>query len=812
MLSDLRFALRQLRKTPGFTAVALLTLAFGIGANVALFSVMDRLLYRALPVPDPERLGFVAALGSEGRQFFDFNYPLYRDYARGNTAFAELSATSQMQVGVGLGGATERRPALLVSGNYFSMLQISAAVGRTFAPTEGVEIDDAAVAVISHRMWRDQFASDPGAIGRSIRVNGRPYTVIGVAPREFAGTYRGQVADLYLPITQYGQLTDEKPGGEHPLATRYFTWLQMMGRLKPDVTLAQAQTAMQALTLQVHASTPQNTPEKLAVVPGLQGFDRQVRRAERPLMLLRWIAALVLLVACANLANLQLARASGRAREFAVRIALGASRTRVWRGLLTESLLLSVIGGALGVLVAVWLTSVLQQYRMPDQAFDLGGELNVRLLAFAAGVSVLTGVVFGLAPAWQASGTQPMAELKAGMGVTEARGWRLRFRSGLIVLQVALSLMVLVSAGLFSRSLRKLQAVDPGFEPSRVVAMSLDLGLNNYTRPQALAFYQRLLERVRTLPGVESAALSWNTPLSGRRTGTGATVEGYTPTSPQDRPTGDLNFISPDYFRTLGVELVEGREFTAGDTLTSAKVAIVDEAFLQRYRPGLPRLGWHLSVGTPQPVEVVGVVRNLRGREVAEVPYRTLYYPFTQQQRRELTLLVRSGLAPAQMAAALRAVVRELDGNIPAFNVRTLEQQRTDSLALQRLTTVLLNGFGALTLLLAALGLYGVLAFSVGRRTREIGLRLALGAQIADIFRLILRQGFALVAVGLVIGLGGALAGARLLRSQLYAIEPLDPVTFGAAVVVFLLVGFLACYLPARRATRVNPTQALRAE
>ncbi|HEV8247052.1 MAG TPA: FtsX-like permease family protein, partial [Polyangiaceae bacterium] len=540
----------------------------------------------------------------------------------------------------------------------------------------------------------------------------------------------------------------------------------------------------------------------------------------RPLYLLRAIAALVLLIACANLANLQLTRASGRAREFAVRIALGASRARVWRGLLVESVMLSLLGGVLGVLVAAWLTSLLQRFQLPNQAFELAGDFNLRLLAFACVVSLATGIVFGLAPAWQASRTQPITELKTGAGITEPRGWRVRIRGSLIVLQVALSLMVLVSAGLFTRSLRKLQSVDPGFEPSRVVLMSLDLGLNNYGAPQAAAFFDRLLERTRTLPGVEAASLSWGTPLSGRTPGMGVNrVEGYEPKQANEHPSADVNFISSDYFRTLGIAVVQGREFAATDTVTSPRVAIVDEAFVQRYRPGETGVGWRIFTygargpnGPMVPVEVVGIVRSVHTRSLAESPRRTMFFPVAQEPQLNLTLAVRTGLEPPATIAFLRALVKSQDASVPVFQVHTLEQQRSSSLALPRLAATLLSGFGVLTLLLVTLGIYGVLAYSVSRRTREIGVRLALGAQIADIFRLVMHQGFVLVAIGLGLGLGGALASTRLLRSQLYGVEPLDPLTFGSATLLFLLVAFLACYLPARRATRVNPMTTLRAE
>ena len=813
----MRLALRSLVKSPGFTVVAIATLALGIGANTALFSLMDRLLYRPLPVPEPEQLAVVAAAYPRGYDF-EFNFPLFRDYQRGDTGFAALSATAMVPVGLGTGRDTERRQALAVSGNYFAMLQLAPALGRFFGPGEGETIDDAAVAVLSHDLWVNRFAADPLVIGRNVSVNGHVFTVIGVAPREFAGTTRGQTPELYLPITAYGQLTDQRPGGEHPLNSRYFTWHKILGRLKPGVTREQATSRIETLNRQIRAVTPTNTPERIALLPGAQGDAKDVATVRRPLHLLLAISGLVLLVACANLANLQLARASGRAREFAVRIALGASRWRLVRGLLAESLLLSVAGGALGVLVAAWLTALLAHFRPPDQAFELTGDIDLRLLAVTAAVSIVTGLLFGLAPAWQASSTDPVGDLKAGAGATEPRSWRRTLRHALVVMQVALSLVVLVCAGLFSRSLRQLQRLDPGFEPSRVVVASFDLVLSNYNASQVAAFYDRLLARVRTLPGIEAASLAMNTPLDGFSPAWSVDrIEGYQ-LKPDEHPWAHGNSVSPDYFRTLGVPLLSGRDFNDRDTATSPRVAIVDEAFVQTYRAGDLSVGWHLFLppdddqGSPTPIEVVGIARSVRGRSLTEAPARIVYWPNTQQPWHALTLAVRTGLDPAATVATLRSAVQSLDSGVPVFNVRTLEQQLDGSLALQRLAATLLDGFGALTLALVALGLYGVLAYSVSRRTREFGIRLALGARLADIRSLVLGHGFRLVALGTLLGLGGAVAGTRLLRAQLFDVSPLDGLVFAGVTLLLLAVAALSCWLPTRRATRVDPVIALRAE
>ena len=809
---DVRFGLRMLRKNPGFTAVAVLTLALGIGANTAIFSVVDQLLVRLLPVANPQRLALLGQGRGEGNVDYDFNFPLFRDYQRQNTVFSHLTATANMAVGLGTGGATDRQTALLVSGNYFSMLGVNAALGRTFAANEGVEIDDAAVLVLSHGLWQRQFGADPQVIGRSVSVNGKQFTIVGVTPREFTGTTRGSVPDLYVPITMYGQLTREWPGNEHPLATRFMTWHAIMGRLGDGVTFPQAQAAMNLLATQISAVTPANTSTNLVVLPGLQGFTYNLQDTRLPLNLLLGIAGLVLLIACANLANLQLARATARTRDFAVRLALGAGRGRLVRELLTESILLALGGGGLGMFFAVWLVNVLKRFR-PNVEIATG--LDLRVLLFAAGASVFTGILFGLVPAWRASRPQLMPELKGGSGASGASAGRWNLRNGLVVLQVALSVLVLVSAGLCVRSLGKLENIDPGFEPSRVVLMSFDLGLNKYTQLAATDFYDRLLERVRTLPGVEAAGLAANTPLNGSAWGTSIQrVEDYQ-LEGRGGPSADLNMVSPDYFRSLSVPFLQGRDFNERDAANGARVVVVNDAFVRRYWPDQNPLGKRIYPDGPNgamPMEVVGVVETTRSRQLTDGPRPAMYFPVKQEPVQSLTLAIRTGLAPSATISLVRGVVKSLDANVPAFGARTLAQQKNGSLAMQRMAATLLGGFGVLALLLAALGIYGVLAYAVSRRTREIGVRMALGAQVADVLRLVLRQGIELTGSGLVLGLTGACAATRLLRGFLYEVKPLDPMTFLAVLLILALVAMVACWLPARRAARVNPMVALRHE
>jgi len=813
---DLRFAMRVLRKNPGFTAVAVVTLALGIGANTAIFSVADRLLVRPLPVPRPERLALLGTHYGDEYSFDDFNYPLFRDYQRGNIVFSQLAVTGETTVGLGDGGATERQRALLVSGNYFQMLGVEAAFGRTFDKTEGVEIDDAPVVVLSHGLWTRHFGADPRVIGRQVTLNSRVFTVIGVTPREFAGTTRGQTPDLYLPITMFGQLSSVRPGGEHPLRTRLLIWNQILGRLNDNISHAQAQAGMRKLAQEIYAVTPTNTDTNLVVLSGAQGFAEGTREARLPLALLLATAGLVLLIACANLANLQLARASTRSRDFAVRVALGAGRGRLMRGLLTENLVLALLGGSLGVIVALWLTNLLEGFRVPGASFELVGRIDGRVLVFTLLASLLTGVGFGLAPAWRASRTAMVPELKSGSG-TETGRPRWSLRNALVVLQVAFSLLLLVGAGLCVRSLQKLQRIDPGFEPSGVVLMSFDLGLNYYSVERARQFADQLLERVRAVPGIEAASLATATPLDGNLGGMSlGRLEGYDK-KPDEHPSADLNLISPGFFHTLGVPILAGRDFGASDAGAGLNSVIINHAFAQRYWPGQNAVGKHIYQGdfggsSDGIWEIVGVVKDVTSHRVQDAPSAAMFRPLAQSPAKALTLSVRTAAKSSAVIPALRGLVRSLDANVPVFNVITLEQQKDGMLSLQRMAALLVSGFGALALLLSALGIFGVLAYSVSSRTREIGIRMALGARIANVLNLVMIQGLTLVLIGMLLGLAGSLALTRLLRGFLYEISALDPFTFASALVLLTIVSVLACWLPARRASKVDPMVALRHE
>jgi len=809
---DLRLALRTLGKNRVFTMVAIVTLGLGIGANTAVFSLVDQLLARPLPAPRPSQLALLANLGKEGGQEFHFHYPLFKAFQRGNTVFEELAATGEAAVGLSAGGATERLRSQLVSGNYFRMLGIQPAIGRFFAANEGEEIDDAQVLVLSHGLWQRRFGADPGVVGAKVLLNGHPFQIIGVAPREFAGATRGQIPDLYAPITTFGTLTSDRPGGEHPLGTPYYTWITLMGRLKPGIAHAQATAAMRVLAVQTAKANPVNVPENLAVLPGAQGFTGELSAARLPLNMLLATSALVLLIACANLANLQLARATGRAREFAIRLALGASRGRLIRQLLTESLLLSAAGGLFGLAVAGWVIGFLDRFRPAESTFMLQTELNPRVLCFTLVVAGVTAILFGLAPAWRASRPQLLPELKGSDATPqESRRWNLR--SLLVVAQVALSLVVLVTASLCVRSLAKLGKLDMGFEPSRVLMLAFNLGLNQYTTNQAAQFHEQLLERSRALPGVESVALGANTPLSGSMWSmTVERVEGYQPPEGM-KPMAGVNFITPGYFHTLGVPLRRGRDIEPGDDASSPLVALVNESFASRYFAGENPVGRRIFQHGPDggvPTEIIGVVETTAGRNLENGPVPMMYFPLAQRHENDITLLVKTAGEPASLAAAVSAAAREIDPNVPVFKIRTMEEQKSRSLSMQRMAATLLSAFGVVALALAAMGVYGVLAYSVNRRTHEIGVRMALGAGRSEVLGMILRQGMKLVLIGLGVGLAGAIATARAMGGFLHGVGHFDPLAFGLMVATMAAVSALACWLPARRAALVQPMTALR--
>ncbi|HMV82589.1 MAG TPA: ABC transporter permease [Blastocatellia bacterium] len=810
---DLRYGARMLAKQPGFTLIAVVILALGIGANATIFSVLDALWLKPLPgVTEPSQLVQVGQTYG-GKGFNSVSFPDYRDYAAQTTAFAAIAAESEQQFHFGTDKAAERIKGSLVTGNYFDVLGVQPKLGRLLQPAESVVEGANPVAVISERLWRHQFGASPNVAGTAVSLNSHSYTIVGVAA-EFKGTSRmDENTDVWIPITmwRHGNPWMVQIGADW-LNSRSSDFAGVIGRLKPGVTVAQAQADLDVIAARLGLAYPKTNAKRGArVVAGLGMSPGDSAEIGQLVTIQFGIVALVLLIACANIAGLTLARTAARQKEIGVRLALGAGRWRVVRQLLTESTLLALLGGMLSLMVAWWLTDALR-IGLPDEQSDmrasLGFALNRRVFGFTAGISVLTGLLFGLAPALQATRTNLLPLLK-NSGSAVSRHTRTRLRSGLVVAQIALSLMLLVSAGLCVRSLQKAQAINVGFSRENVLTARLDLGRQNYSEQQGKLFYQQLLERLGGLPGVESASLALTVPLQGNSFGNNAATEMH--------PNFNVkyNVVTPDYPNTIGLPLLVGRGFTEQDKAEAPRVALINETFARRIWPNENPLGkvfrWKNRKGD-EPVEVVGVVRDAKGHSLFDEPSVTAYFPFAQQYNSGMTLHLRAAAGPESLLAAVQQQIRSLDARLPIYQVKTLDAYWRDALFTRRLQTFLIGGFGLLALVLAALGLYGVLAFSVAQRTREIGIRMALGAQGRDVLRLVVGQGIKLVALGAALGLAGAFAATRVLKSLLYGISPTDPPTFISVPLVLLTVALLACWIPARRATKVEPMIALRCE
>ncbi len=808
MFQDLRYGLRMLLKNPGFTLIAVFTLAMGIGANTAIFTLLDKVLIRPLPVEQPQQLVAFVEDGSGAPGIF--SYPLYAELRDRNDVLAGVVAYEQRPFSLSDGNQSERVIGQIVTGNYFAVLGVRPALGRFFLPEEDHTPNTHPVIVISHGLWRRRFGADPAAIGQTISLSNYRYTVVGVAPSEFTGTTRGTVNDVYVPMMMQAQVGPRREG---MLDNRNAGWLQLIGRLKPNVSRAQAQAALATpvedanKTFSDKAADRIGDPTKVFLMDGSRGHTDRVKDLSLPLKLMMGVVGFVLLIACANVANLLLARASARRKEIAVRLAVGAGRLRIVRQLLTEGAILAALGGGAGLLLAYWFTGLLmgfqQQTNYVPRSFD--GRLDGRALVFTLGLSLLTGIIFGLAPALEASKPDQVAALKADTPGMGGRGRRLNLRNLLVVAQVALSLVVLIGAGLCLKSLRALQVVDPGFEPAKVVTASFDLSQNGYNEARGRQFISQLSERVAALPGVEATSFArivafsdipWVGPLI---------IEGSKP-----QPI-NTNAISPSYFRTLGTPLVRGREFTAQDTTDTPLVVVVNEAAARRYWPGQEVVGQRIMRGR-QVGEVVGVVRDSKEKGLTADPRPALYVPLLQAYSSELTLHVRTATPSPTLLAAVRREVQALDPALPVYNLQTLAQQKDGSLYAERLAAALLTLFGLLALALATIGIYGVLSYAVTERTRELGIRMALGAQPRDLLKLVVGQGMLLVLVGLIIGVGAAFALTRLIAKLLFGVSATDPLTFVVIPLLLIGVALVACWLPARQAMRVDPLVALRYE
>ncbi len=815
MLQDLRYGLRLLVKSPAFSAVAIVSLALGVGANTAIFSLVNALLLKPIPVQDASRLAAVFTTDVRNPGNLPLSHLNYKDLRDQNQVFSGMAAFTFAQMNWSAGNESEQIPAQVVAGNYFSVLGVQPAIGRAFLPEEDAK--PTPVAVVSHGFWERSLGSDPSIVGTTLTLNRTPFTVVGIAPKGFTGTFLGGGPSVWVPMSM------------HDVAQPNFDWYEQrrglflfaIARLKDGVTFEQATANLKTIFTQLEQSFPNDNKGRSAGARSL--LDARLNPAGQggaPVVqisvILMTVVGIVLLIACANIANLLLARASGRRREIAVRLALGAARGRLIRQLLTESVLLSVLGAGLGLLLAYWLLDTLRAADLPlpvpvDDSLSLDG----RVLGFTAILAVATGLLFGVAPALQASKPDVVPVLKNEL-VPSPSGQRgvfggLSFRQVLVISQVAASMIALVAAGLFVRSLRNAQAVETGFETKGVLVMNFNLGREGYTPERGQMFYHQIVERVSGLPGVQRASVAQSAPLAG---GLLRSVfpEGVDTTT-RDRILVRVNAVSPGYLDTIGVPLVRGRDFTTADTATSPRVVIINEQMAQQFWPGEDALGKRFRFPDEDFTTIIGIARNAKYTGVDEEPIPFIYEALKQRYTPAATLHARAAADAASLASAVRREVQSLDPTLSVFNIRTLEDQVSDSLQPLRINMILLTTFGVLALVLAAVGLYGVANYAVTQRTREIGVRMALGARPSAVLRLVLAQGLTLVVIGLAIGVGLAYVVTGVIpRDLLPGVSARDPWTFAGTAALLGTVALLASYLPARRATRIDPLVALRTE
>ncbi len=818
LIQDVRYGLRMLFRNPGFTLVAILSLALGIGANTTIFTLVNTVLLHPIPVRDPERLVslFTVDEKNKNNQFnlFGTSHPNYKDYRDQNGAFEETAAYVGSAINLSGGGEPEQVAGDLVSGNFFSLLGVEPVLGRAFLPEED-KVDGAhPVTILSDRLWRRRFATDPALVGKPITLNGQSFTVVGIAPPGFQGVNTLGGPDLWVPLAMHGQILSGFVAEN--FEDRRALLFNAVGRLKPGVTLEQAQGGLRTIAARLEKEYPEpNTGRSVTLLPVSQTtINPNIRRLFVVAGgLLMTVVGLVLLIACANVANLLLARATGRRKEIAIRLSMGAGRLRLVRQLLTESVVLALLGGAAGLLVAFWARDLLLAFRPPQfffGQFDL--DLDARVLLFTLLVSLATGVVFGLAPALQASRPDLVVELKERTGQPGHAGRRVNLRSVLVVGQVALALVSLIGAGLFLRSLRNTERIDPGFDARNLLTLSFDVDALGFDRVRGEEYHRRLLETVKAIPGVRSASLSANLPMGG---GIGRTVfpEGQEASAGAVGQFTTANEMSVGYFDTLGMSLRRGRDINDMDREGAPLVVVINEAMAKQFWKGEEAIGRRFKFfGDEAFREVVGVVEDAKIFTLGEDPQPQAYIPVLQLYNPGMTLNVRAAGDGATLLPTVRRQVQELQPTMPLTNVQTAGQLIAQVLWAPRMGAALLGIFGLIALTLAAIGIYGVMSYAVNQRTVEFGLRMALGASPRDVLRMVLRQGMFLVACGLLIGIITALLATRLVDAFLVGLSATDPLTYAFISLLLAAVAALAGYVPARRATRVDPMVALRSE
>jgi len=844
---DLRYGVRMLVRSPGFTAVAVLTLALGIGANTAIFTVINSVLLNNLPVQHPEELVLLTNPDEQGGGI-GFNdgvrdvltYPEFQDIAHNNTVFSGVlaadSSTSSFPVEVedaGKDAASVAAPAEveLVSGSYFSVLGVNPILGRAFTAEVDKLRDANPVAVISYGFWQARFAGASDVIGRKIRVLQTTYTVVGVTPPQFHGETSGANPEVFVPLSMQSEIL---PGRDYlsPETDPFekTEWLQVIGRLKPGVSLSQARAAvtvefqqmMQAQAAGMSAQHKQNfVKQSLAVTEGGRGASTLRGDFGKPLEILMAVVGLILLIACANIANILLARATARQKEIAVRAALGAGGLRLFRQMLTESILLAAIGGAVGLLFANWAeVALLRMVSAGAGQVPLDLHPNAKILAFTFGVSVLTGILFGLVPAFRAMRVDLSSSLKAaarGFSGASSRPGRLPIGKTLVIAQVALSLLLLVVAGLFVRSFRNLSTVNLGYDREHIVQFTTNALTYGYARAEVIPVYEQMLQRLRAVPGIRSASLSDNGLLSGMDSQDHFALEGEA--KPRDDERARYDMVGPDFFAAAGIPILQGRGIGPQDSGNGARVGVINETFARQLFPKSNPIGKRVFVhysSNPFDFVIVGVVADSKHGGVREKPFPRFYVPFFNPIGKDwparATFVIRTFGSPASVSSSIRAAVKSTAANLPPVTLESLDQSLADSLATDRMITELSGAFGALAVILVCIGLYGIMAYAVSGRTNEIGIRVALGAQRSNVLWLVLKESLVLVVIGVVIGVPIVLAAGKWISSLLFGVKPADPLALALAVLLMFVVSIAACYIPAARAMRVDPMVALRYE
>jgi putative ABC transport system permease protein len=802
---DFRYGVRMLLKNPAFTSVAVLTLALGIGANTAIFSVVNSVLLGALPYKDADRLAMIyESSPREARN--TVNPANFMDWKEQNNSFSDMAGFVDSRTVLVGNGEPEELPMQFATPNLFSVLGVDAFMGRTLLENDGQPNQPRAV-VMSYGLWQRRFGSDPNIIGRQLNLSGQPTTVVGVMPPNFQwfirkGSLTAKAAEIWLPF----RITSD-------FRQRKGRFMQVVGRLKPGVTMPQAHAEIKTIASRLEQQFYDfNANWNANVIPLREQLTGDIRL---PLLILLGAVGFVLLIACANVANLLLARAATRQKEIAIRAALGAKRWRVIRQLFTEGLPLAVLGGVFGLLLAWWGTSLLATLS-PPELIDLSQvKINLKVLGFTLGVSLLTGMIFSLAPALESTRLNLSDSLKEGVkgGSTTSTH---RLRSVLVVAQVALALVLLVCAGLLIRSFNRLNSVDPGFNPENVLTMRVVLPGRKYDQEsKVVGFFKQALERIQALPGVEAAGAISFLPFAGPYSGTNFEIEGLPVPAPGKEPITGVCVTDLNYFKAMQIPLKRGRLFTEQEATEMRHVVVVNETLARRYFPNEEALGKRIKIwmsDEPVPTEIIGIVADSRHKDLDGEIEPMSYWPHPELAFPFMTLVIRTKGDAANIAASARNVVQTIDPEQPVSDVRTLESVLAKSIAKARFSTLLLTVFAGVALVLAAVGIYGVISYLVTQRLHEIGVRMALGAQTRDVLKLVLRNGMVLALVGVVIGLGGAFALTRVMRTLLFGITPTDAVTFGTVSVLLMLVALFACYIPARRATKVDPLMALRYE